>query len=124
MPGKIKQGQSIFIPFRNGMSISDSQNKTRMYMSKEKFKASFPAFRLGTEDIELLEYAPVRKGRWEWFEEWLPSTPDHPRECYDCGWCCSECKNALEDMVGGYWDNPDEKPELNFCPNCGADMRW
>lgn len=63
------------------------------------------------------------KGRWVWFEEWLPSTTEHPRECLDCGWRCGECKNALEDMVGGYWDNPDEKPELNYCPNCGADMR-
>lgn len=62
------------------------------------------------------------KGRWEWFEEWLPSTPDHPRECDDCGWRCGKCKRALEDMVGGYWDIPDEKPELNYCPNCGAQM--
>lgn len=62
------------------------------------------------------------KGRWEWFEEWLPSTPDHVRECLDCGWLCGKCRMALEDMVGGYWDNPDEKPELNYCPNCGAKM--
>lgn len=78
MPGKIKQGQSIFIPFRNGMSIYDSQNKARMYMSKEKFKASFPAFRLGTEDIELVEYVPVRRGRWE-----LMSEADY--KCSVCG---------------------------------------
>lgn len=65
---------------------------------------------------------PVVHGRWEWFEEWSPSTTEHPRECDDCGWRCSRCKTALEDMVGGYWDNPDEEPKLNYCPNCGAKM--
>ena len=65
---------------------------------------------------------PVRHGGWKWFEEWLPSTTVHYAECDDCGWQCSECKNALRDMVGGYWDNPDEKPKLNYCPNCGARM--
>lgn len=64
----------------------------------------------------------VRHGRWEWYEEWSLSTPDHYAECDDCGWRCSECKNALEDMVGGYWDDPYEKPKLNFCTNCGAKM--
>ena len=64
----------------------------------------------------------VRHGRWEWFEEWLPSTPDHPAECQDCGWRCSECKTALEDIVGGYWDDIDREPMMNFCPNCGAKM--
>lgn len=63
------------------------------------------------------------KGEWEWFEEWLPSTTEHPAECEDCGWRCGKCRRALEDMVGGYWDDPTEKPQLHFCPNCGADMR-
>ena len=85
--------------------------------------------RLGIAHKKLILDAPAvdpeslrPKGRWEWFEEWLPSTTEHPRECLDCGWQCGECKNALEDMVGGYWDNPDEKPDLNYCPNCGAKM--
>ena len=69
-----------------------------------------------------IEAAPVVHGRWEWFEEWSPSTPDAPRECESAGWRCGRCKNALEDMVGGYWDNPDEEPNLNYCPNCGAKM--
>lgn len=62
-------------------------------------------------------------GEWEWFAEWSPSTTEHPRECDDCGWRCSRCKTALEDMVGGYWDNPDEEPKLNYCPNCGVKMK-
>lgn len=59
---------------------------------------------------------------WEWFEEWSPSTPEHPRECDDCGWRCGRCKAALEDVVGGYWDNFYEEPKLTYCPNCGARM--
>lgn len=72
--------------------------------------------------IGTIEAEPVVHGRWEWFEEWNPSTTEHPRECDDCGWRCSRCKTTLEDMVGGYWDNPDEEPKLSFCPNCGAKM--
>lgn len=63
------------------------------------------------------------KREWEWFEEWSPSTPEHPRECDDCGWRCGKCKVALEDTVGGYWDNAFEKPKLHYCPNCGAKMK-
>lgn len=61
-------------------------------------------------------------GHWEWFEEWNPSTTEHPRECEECGWRCGRCKTALEDIVGGYWDNPDEEPKLHYCPECGAKM--
>jgi hypothetical protein len=68
-------------------------------------------------------YIKQREGEWEWFEEWSPSTPEHPSECYDCGWRCGRCKTALEDVVGGYWDDPEKKPNLNFCPECGAKMK-
>jgi hypothetical protein len=68
-------------------------------------------------------YRKQKEGEWEWFEEWNPSTPEHPRECDDCGWRCGECKTALADIVGGYWDDPDKKPNFNFCPNCGAHMK-
>lgn len=70
-----------------------------------------------------IEAVPVVQGNWEWFEEWMPSTTENLRECEDCGWRCSQCKTTLEDMVGGYWDNPDEQPKISFCPNCGADMK-
>ena len=72
--------------------------------------------------IPAADVAPVRHGRWEWFEEWNPSTPDHPIECEDYGWRCSECKTALEDLVYGIFDDPDEELKLNYCPNCGARM--
>ena len=86
-------------------------------------------FKWLAEEFEIIEQAPavdaveVAHAKWEWFEEWSPSTPEHPSECDDCGWRCGECKTALEDMVVGYWDAPYEKPQLNYCPNCGADMR-
>jgi transcriptional regulator with XRE-family HTH domain len=66
---------------------------------------------------------PDNVGTWEWFEEWNPSTPEHPRECEACGWRCGKCKTALEDVVGGYWDDPEEKPNLTFCPACGVRMK-
>ena len=75
------------------------------------------------EKIYNAGYRKQSEGEWEWFEEWNPSTPEHPRECDDCGWRCGECKTALADIVGGYWDDPEEKPKLNLCPNCGANMR-
>lgn len=72
--------------------------------------------------IPLADVVEVRQGHWEWFEEWIPSTPDNVRECEDCGWRCSECKTALADAVGGYWDDVSETPKLHYCPICGAIM--
>ena len=73
-------------------------------------------------EIPAADVAPVVHGRWEWFEEWNLSTPDHPIECEDYGWRCGECKTALEDLVYGIFDDIDDKPKLKFCPNCGAKM--
>lgn len=74
------------------------------------------------DNIPTADVVPIRHGRWEWFEEWSYSTPEHSAECDDCGWRCSECKTALEDMVNGYYDDPYEMPQLNYCPNCGVRM--
>jgi hypothetical protein len=68
-------------------------------------------------------YRKQSEGWWEWFEEWSPSTTEHPRECDDCGWRCGKCKTALSDVMGGYWDDFLEKPNLSFCPSCGAKMK-
>ena len=72
--------------------------------------------------MQSADVAPVMPGKWEWFEEWDMGTSDHPIECEDCGWRCSRCRTALEAIVGGYWDNPDEVPKVKFCPNCGVQM--
>lgn len=86
-----------------------------------------PLTNLSSEDLakELYNagYRKQSEGYWEWFEEWNPSTTEHPRECEECGWRCSNCKTALADVVGGYWDDPEEVPNLKFCPECGAYMK-
>lgn len=74
------------------------------------------------EEAPTIEAEPVRHGRWEWFEEWSPSTPESPKECIDCGWRCGRCKVKLDDMVGWYWDDPHDEPKLNYCPNCGGKL--
>lgn len=52
----IEQGKSIFIPFHNGVSITDSQLHLRMYKTEEMFKRHFPP---NTKYDVLCEYAPV-----------------------------------------------------------------
>lgn len=59
MASHIKKGESLLIPFRNGQSISDSQLKPRMYKTMQAFEKSFPGHYLGTDGVELVEYAPV-----------------------------------------------------------------
>lgn len=65
---------------------------------------------------------PIRRGHWEWFEEWSESNTEHYAECENAGWKCSACGSLLDDMVGGHWDDMDDTPKLNYCPNCGAKM--
>ena len=59
MASHIKKGESIFIPFRNGQSIADSQLKPRMYKTTQAFEKAFPKHYLGTKGVELVEYAEV-----------------------------------------------------------------
>ena len=75
------------------------------------------------EDLELAEAKkrkkdcePVRHAEWEWFEE----LNGNPLECQDLdwGWRCSNCKTELPDD----YDDPDCKPGMKYCPECGAKM--
>ena len=59
MASHIKKGEALLIPFRNGQSISDSQLKPRMYKTMQAFEKSFPGHYLGTDGVELVEYAAV-----------------------------------------------------------------
>ena len=96
-------------------NIDDMMNVNGTLISLEDARntiSNFPA----------ADVAPVVRGWWEWFEEWSYSTPEHSAECDDCGWRCSECKTALEDMINGYYDDSCEVPQLNYCPKCGAKM--
>lgn len=74
------------------------------------------------KELSLINAKPVKYGHWEWFEDWLPSNSEHPAECEETGWRCSECKASLEETVGGYWDCIEERPKIKYCPACGAKM--
>ena len=103
MARAIKQGQSIYIPFVKGESVFDSQNRPRMYKSVEQFQKSYPSFRL--ENPELVEYAPVVHGRWEWDTSGLYPKP-----------LCNRCGEEP-------WRKSNHQSDLpNYCPNCGARM--
>lgn len=54
---------------------------------------------------------------WEWFDE----ETGNPLDGYEreWGWRCSACGHVLPDD----YDDPDTPPKMNFCSNCGADMR-
>ena len=101
---------------------SDECGACKYRHGKEMYQLLFCLSERYAEKLISNGFAQVRHGRWEWFEELDPGTPDHPRECQDSGWRCDECKTALEDVVGGCWDDPDEEPKLKFCPNCGCCM--
>ena len=55
MANTIKKGESLFIPFKNGESIYDSQIKPRMYKTKEQYDR----FSYRFDDAEMVEYAEV-----------------------------------------------------------------
>lgn len=97
MARAIKQGQSIYLPFINGESVFDSQNRPRMYKTVEQFKKSYPAFRL--QKPVLVEYAPVVYSAFEGI------TIDDP--AVEWGFC-KRCGEYVQ--------------VLHFCPNCGAKM--
>ena len=103
MASRLLQGESLFIPFRDGVSISDSQLKLQMYKTQEAFKKSFPEYDLCADGMELIEYAPVAHGRWEHTH----TSSSYYSEC----WKCSVC--GFEDTEGY---------DFRFCPTCGAKM--
>lgn len=76
-----------------------------------------------------IDAEPVRHGRWEWYEDWGPSTWLEPPDCLAAEWRCSACKKNLADYIDThapgetvYMDNSENKPTLAYCPHCGAKM--
>lgn len=61
MASKMKQGQSVYIPFIDGESVLDSQNRPRMYKTVEQFQKSYPGIHFENPDLQ--EYAPVVRCR-------------------------------------------------------------
>lgn len=79
----IEQGKSIFIPFRNGLSITDSQLHLRMYKTVEMFKRF--GYTCGEVDV-LCEYAPVvrcKDCRWAREKDHREPT-DTPKDSLIC----------------------------------------
>lgn len=83
------------------------------------------------QDIEkahTIDAVPVVHGRWEWYEDWGPSTWLDPPDLDKSGWKCSNCGIDLGDYltdclgVNVYVDEEDKMPKINSCPNCGAKM--
>ena len=54
---------------------------------------------------------PRKKGKWEYFSENIDGLSFGIKRCSMCG--------ASKPMKLFHW----EDTEINFCPNCGADMR-
>ena len=68
------------------------------------------------------EWRKPTTATWEWFEEHSGRSLYDDDDVIDLGWRCSCCKKPLEESVGGYWDEFDNKPDLKFCPECGERM--
>ena len=77
-----------------------------------------------------IDAEPVRHGRWEWHEEWGPSTWLEPPDLFDAYWICSACgTDLLQYLKSHFPDIPsytecseEVPPTLERCPNCGAKM--
>ena len=80
------------------------------------------------ENTPTIEAEPVRHGRWEWYEEWGPSTWLEPPDIINAGWKCTECGIDLGEYLTAklheevYVGDMDKMPEVDRCPNCGAKM--
>ena len=110
----IERGKSIFIPFKYGKSILDSQLKPRMYKSLQNFAKAFPKHNYDIDNIEVVEYAEVKHG------EWLCEYDDQYGETKVT---CSVCENNR--YITGCYLGLDDEPlydEDNYCPHCGAKM--
>ena len=101
MASSVKKGESIFIPFKNGYSICDSQLRPRMYKTVRAFEKSFPKLDYGTDGIELVEYVPVVHGSW------------YHGECSVCKGICIEYKPPYCPFCGAKMDvdSPTDKKE-------------
>lgn len=100
MPSYIKKGESIFIPFKDSVSVYDSQHRPRMYKTPQAFERSFPGRAVDKDFVELVEYAEVYHASWDpmvW--------SDNKRLC---GYKCSRCGHIAA-------------KKYNYC-YCGAKM--
>lgn len=94
-----KRGESLFIPFVEGLGVPNSQGRTRMYKSMANLEKLMPK---DCDKYEAVEYAEVKRGEWI-----LSSDGYYP--------FCSNCRYEPP-FVGG------KDMRTPYCPNCGAKM--
>lgn len=104
---RFEKGTHLYFPFKNGLTVQDSQCKPRYYLTKESLQNN-----LNESDYsEVVEYAPVVHGKWEecdWVEyDGHSECVHYPRKGLRCSRCCNVFKKEL------LW-------KANCCPNCGA----
>jgi len=143
----IKQGESLFIPFRNGEGVPDAHCKARTYKSVD---ACRKALKRDFDKAEIVEYAPVKHGEWEL--EVNAFYKDNPFEEINlCIYILAKCGNCgrmhpnsyqvySKDLYAEGGNNHPfdveyekrvalkefrERGHLfaNYCPNCGAMMK-
>lgn len=95
MKAYIKRGDSLFIPFAQGLSIPGVQKKMKVYKSLENLEKSKPTFYQLDDNVEVVEYAEVKHGEWKAYGLMNPQ--------------CSLCRKYNIE-------------KSRFCPNCGAKM--
>ena len=78
-------------------------------LSRQRWNGRLDEYVVFVRDIESIpaaDVAPVRHGRW-YFDN------------YKYDWTCSECGKTIDILTSAsVWD----KPNANYCPNCGAKM--
>ena len=98
-----RKGDSIYIPFRDGETIYDSQLKPRMYKSIVSYERHYGI----KPDVELIEYAPIIEMEWE--DVTIPGQ-------ITCGgnavWACGNC--------GAIYGSHQIYPTAKYCNECGA----
>jgi hypothetical protein len=65
----IKQGESLFIPFIKGEGVPDAHYKARTYKTVE---ACRKALKRDFDKVEVVEYAPAKRGEWISVKDRLP----------------------------------------------------
>lgn len=101
MAHKFKKGDSIFFLFKKGETVQDSQLKPRYYLDRTKAEIHLPYY-----GDEIVEYAPVRHGRWV-NEGVYVTTAYGSLDVYKCSICNEEI------TIDGF---------DSYCPHCGAKM--
>lgn len=102
MAHRFEKGTHLYFPFKNGLTVQDSQCKPRYYLTKESLQNNLSE----SGYSEVVEYAPVRHGKWIKDESGL----------YCCSECGKVCPYDVQADIIEYWT-------CHYCPNCGADMR-